>query len=154
MRANITLEPIGVVESEFKKPKDLHFACRDGKHAQTISRIIINDEFSSAISGIDEFSHLWILFILDKADRIELTTYPGPADVKGLPKKGVFATRSQYRPNHIALRLVEFVKLEGNVLTVKGLDAIYGSKVIDIKPFVSHFDLPGNFREPEWYKWE
>ncbi len=150
---NLLMKSIGIVKSKYIRPSDLHFACEKGKHAETISDIIINDEFVEGLDKINEFSHLWILYILDKADRVEIKTHPGPASMKDLPKAGIFATRSQYRPNNIALRLVRLVKRDNNILTVNGLDAINGSKILDIKPYVSHFDLPEKFNEPEWYKW-
>jgi len=147
------MKPIGTVKSEYKKPSDLHFACEKGKRAESISEIILKDEFAEGLFRTDEFSHLWIIYFLDRAERTEIKTHPGPSSMKNLPKAGIFATRSQYRPNKIALRLVRFIKKTKNVITVGGLDAINKSKVIDIKPYVSHFDLPENFTEPEWYKW-
>ena len=146
--------PIGTVCSGFKHPSELRFACRDGKNTKSISTIILNKELVDGLYRIEGFSHLWIMFVLHKADKIELKTYPGPKDLKGLPKAGVFATRSQYRPNHIALRLVKLLKVENNLITVNGLDAIDGSSVIDIKPFIPHFDLPEDIKEPDWYKWK
>ena len=79
-------------------------------------------------------------------------THPGPPDIE-LPKVGVFASRSQYRPNHIALRLVRIVKVEDNVVFVEGLDAINGSKVLDIKPYVPGFDRPKEYSVANWYTW-
>ena len=63
----------------------------------------------------------------------------------------MFASRSQYRPNHIALRLVELVKVKGNRLEVRGLDAINNSEVLDIKPYIPQFDRPEKIRVADWY---
>ncbi len=151
---NFIMKPIGIVKSKYREPSELHFACKEGKLTETISEILLKDEFAEGLHRIDEFSHLWIIYLLDKAARTEMKTYPGPSSIKDLPKAGIFATRSQYRPNKIALRLVRFIKKTGNIITVGGLDAINGSKVIDIKPYISHFDLPENFIEPKWCKWK
>ena len=147
------MKPIGIVKSKYKEPSELHFACRKGKKSETVSDIILKDEFLEGLKKIGEFSHLWIIYLLDEAERTEMKTHPGPSSMNNLPEAGIFATRSQYRPNKIALRLVNLIKVNGNSITVKGLDAIDGSKVIDIKPYVSHFDFPEKFTEPKWYKW-
>lgn len=149
----ITLKPIGAVKSDFKNPKDLHFACEKGRLAETQSRIVIGKEFCRGLKGLEKFSNLWVLYHLHKAGRTEMVTHPGPPDIKNLPRVGIFASRSQYRPNHLALRLVDLVKISGNEITVKSLDAIDGSPVLDIKPYIPHFDKTESERIAEWYKW-
>ena len=149
----IELKDIGRVRSAFRKPEDLHFACEKGVMVDTESEIIINDEFSECLKGLDSFSHLWIIYLLHEADRIELETHPGPPKIEDLPKVGVFASRSQYRPNHIALRLVRLEKVGLGNLLVKGLDAIDNTPVLDIKPFVPHFDRADGERIARWYEW-
>ena len=68
-----------------------------------------------------------------------------------LPLLGVFATRTMFRPNPIGLTLVELLKVEGNVLTVKGLDAYDGTPVLDVKPFDA-WDNATDAKVPEWWK--
>ncbi|MBL7160412.1 MAG: tRNA (N6-threonylcarbamoyladenosine(37)-N6)-methyltransferase TrmO [Candidatus Aenigmarchaeota archaeon] len=150
---NICFEPIGFVSSHFTRPKDLVIACEKGMKTKTSSKIIIEERFASGLEGLEEFSHVFVLYYLDMAERIELKTHPGPPSVKGLPKVGVFASRSQYRPNKIALRLARIVKIEKNVLHVEGLDAVDNSPVLDIKPYVSGFDRPKEFKTASWYDW-
>jgi tRNA-Thr(GGU) m(6)t(6)A37 methyltransferase TsaA len=149
----MVFRPIGFVSSKFRKPKDMVLACEKGLLYNAESRIIINRKISKGLEGLEKFSHLWVIYRLHEANRVELKTYPGPLSVKNLSKVGVYATRSQYRPNHIALRLVKIKKIEKNAIEVSGLDAIDGSPVIDIKPFVSHFDRPEKSKEADWYKW-
>ncbi|MEM7816011.1 MAG: tRNA (N6-threonylcarbamoyladenosine(37)-N6)-methyltransferase TrmO [Candidatus Aenigmatarchaeota archaeon] len=153
MGKEISFKPIGFVSSGFKKPEELVSACEKGILDKTQSAIIIDRKFSKGIDGLERFSHLWVIYSLHKADKIELRTYPGPPSVKGLPERGVFATRSQYRPNKIALRLATILEIRGNSIIVTGLDAIDGSPVLDIKPYISHFDRPEKFREANWYRW-
>ena len=152
MYSMAALQPIGTVKSAYKDPKDLIFACEKGLHTDTHSKIIIADEYADGLRGIGEFSHIFVIYHLHKAEKIELTTHPGPPGIQ-LPKVGVFASRSQYRPNHMALRLVEIEKVEDNILHVKGLDAIDGTQVLDIKPYVSGFDRPEKFTDARWYGW-
>lgn len=148
----IKIEPIGYVNSEFRKPEELHFACEKGRLADTEEEIVIRRGLQKGLEGLEKFSHIWVIYLLHKAGRIEMRTHPGPPGVKGLPKVGVFSSRSQYRPNHMALRLARLLERKGNIIRVKGLDAIDGSPVLDIKPFVPHFDKPGKGRVADWYK--
>lgn len=148
----ITFNTIGYVESIYEKPEDLIFACEKGLQTETHSKIILNKEYEKGLKGLEEFSHLFVLYHLDKANHIEIITHPGPPGIK-LPRVGVFASRSQYRPNHIALRLVELEGLEKNIIKVRGLDAINGSKVLDIKPYVEGFDRPERYKVANWYDW-
>ena len=73
-----------------------------------------------------------------------------PRGRRDLPLLGIFATRTMLRPNPVGLTLVELVKVEGNVLTVRGLDAFDGTPVLDIKPFDS-WDTTENARVPKWW---
>ena len=149
----ICFEPIGVIASEFENPKDLIFACEKGLNTMTKSKIVLNENFEKGLNGLKDFSHIFVIYFLDQANKIELVTHPGPPTETSLPKVGVFASRSQYRPNHIALRLVKLTKIEGNILYVEGLDAINESKVLDIKPYVKGFDRPDDFKTASWYDW-
>jgi tRNA (adenine37-N6)-methyltransferase len=146
------LEAIGEVRSAYKDPKELIFACEDGLKTKTDSMIVLNPELEKGLYKLEEFSHLFVMYHLHRADRIELITHPGPPG-ETLPKVGVFASRSQYRPNHIALRLVKLKKIEKNILHIEGLDAVDGSKVLDIKPYVKGFDRPAVYTTAEWYGW-
>ena len=90
---------------------------------------------------------------MNKINTIELITHPGPPSIKDLPKVGVFASRSQHRPNPIALKLVKLIKIEKNKVHVQGLDAINNSPVLDIKPYISGFDKPEKVKIASWYNW-
>ncbi len=138
----IVLTPIGFVRTT---------AVGDEVKDKTrISQIIINDEFAEALDGIAEFSHMFVLFWLDQASREGARLKVHPRGREDLPLLGVFATRTMYRPNPIGLTLVELVKVEGNVLTVRGLDAFDGTPVLDIKPF-DRWDTAKDIRVPRWW---
>ena len=149
----ICFDPIGIIHSKFKDPEELIFACEKGLDTDTESEIIIAEKLVDGLAGLEEFSHIFVIYFLNYADKIELSTHPGPPSEISLPKVGVFASRSQYRPNHIALRLVELLNINGNRLFVKGLDAVNDSKVLDIKPYIKGFDRPGKYRTAYWYDW-
>jgi len=121
------------------------------KDKSRISQIIINDNLAQALEGIDGFSHVFVIFWMSQIPedkRMILKVHPrGRMD---MPLLGVFATRTNLRPNPIGLTLVELLKVEGTTLTVRGLDAFDGTPILDIKPFDS-WDNAEKARVPEWW---
>jgi len=116
-----------------------------------ISQLILNPQYAEALSGVAEFSHLFILFHLNMAKTNILPPKVHPRGRADLPLTGIFGTRTPYRPNPIGLTLVELIKVEGNVLTVRGLDAYDGSPILDIKPY-DPWDTVPNAKTPAWWK--
>lgn len=149
----VAFEPIGFVSTDMGDPKKLAFACEDGLHTHHFSKIVVDEKYIQGLKGIEEFSHLFVLYHLDRVKKVELVTHPGPPAITNLPKVGVFASRSQYRPNPIALRLVKLEKVDKNTLFVNGLDAANNSPVLDIKPYVPGFDRPQDYKIASWYDW-
>jgi tRNA-Thr(GGU) m(6)t(6)A37 methyltransferase TsaA len=142
--SKICLEPIGFVKTKAvgKKVRDKN----------VISQIIFREELTGALNGIKWFSHLFVLFwlheISEKERRIIKVHPHGRVD---MPLMGIFATRTPHRPNPIGLTRVKLLKIEGNTITVQGLDAFDGSPILDIKPFDS-WDTTVDFKVPEWWK--
>lgn len=136
------VKPIGFVRTE---------AVGDEvKDKSRTSHIIIYAEFAEALEGIEGFSHMFVLYWLNQVSREDVRLKVHPRGREDLPLLGVFATRTMYRPNPIGLTLVELVKVEGNVLTVRGLDAFDGTPVLDIKPF-DPWDTAKDARVPMWW---
>ena len=139
----IVLEPIGFVRTES--------VGKEVRDKNRTSQLVINSELAEALDGIDGFSHLFVLFWLHETSENQRKTLKvHPRGRKDMPLLGVFATRTMLRPNPLGLTLVELVKVEGNVLTVRGLDAFDGTPVLDIKPFDS-WDNAETARVPEWW---
>ena len=139
----IFLNPIGCVKTD---------AVGDEvKDKSRISQIILRDDLVEALEGVGGFSHLFVLFGYTKLPisnkDVEGVNPRGRLD---MPLLGVFATRTNHRPNPIGLTLVELLKVEGSILTVRGLDAFNGTPVLDIKPFDS-WDNAEKARVPEWW---
>jgi tRNA-Thr(GGU) m(6)t(6)A37 methyltransferase TsaA len=149
----IRLEPIGSIVSDNRNSDEAHPVCKVGTKYQGVSRIFLKEHFKPGMEGLSHFSHIWVIYFLERVNKMDVKAYPGPSSVKGLPEVGVFASRSQYRPNHIALRLVKLLDINDNIIEVEGLDAVDGSPVLDIKPFISGFDTPENPKIAEWYRW-
>jgi tRNA (Thr-GGU) A37 N-methylase len=105
------------------------------------------------LSGLDAFSHLEVVFHFHAAalDEIELGARR-PRGREDWPLVGIFAQRSKGRPNRICVTVCEILSVEGAVVRVRGLDAIDGTPVLDLKPVMRGFLPRGNVREPEWAK--
>ena len=131
---------------------ELHFIGIVEKGGEQEARIRVFREFYAGLKSIEEFSHLIILYWIhlrdNKEERSTLVVFPKQHAVK--VKTGVFACRSPSRPNPIGLCVVELLKVEKCVLTVKNLDAFEGSPIIDIKPYISRADSIPNARVPKW----
>lgn len=138
----IVLKPVGYVKTAAVGAEVMD--------KQRISQIIIKGELVEALEGIDGFSHLFVLYWLNQVSRGEVRLKVHPRGRVDLPLLGVFATRTMYRPNPIGLTLVELLKVEGNVLTVRGLDAFDGTPVLDLKPF-DPWDAAKDAKVPSWW---
>jgi len=90
-------------------------------------------EFEIGLADVDGFSHLFVLWVFDRSEGFDLLGTP-PVDDR---PHGVFATRSPRRPNPIGLTVVEFVRREGRLLHVRGVDMLDGTPILDIKPYLS-----------------
>lgn len=107
---------------------------------------------AKAFNGIDEFSHLEIIFHFDKSDKSKAVYKYHPRGNTNWPEVGIFAQRKKDRPNSIGLTIVELVKREDNKIWVKYLDAINGTPILDIKPVMKEFLPTGEIRQPDWSK--
>ncbi|MBK7561112.1 MAG: tRNA (N6-threonylcarbamoyladenosine(37)-N6)-methyltransferase TrmO [Chitinophagaceae bacterium] len=105
---------------------------------------------AEAFKGIDEFSHLEIIFHFDQSDKTSMVYSGHPRGNKNWPHTGIFAQRKKDRPNALGLTIVELVKREGNKIWVKYLDAINGTPILDIKPVMKEFLPAGKIRQPKW----
>ncbi|WLR42870.1 SAM-dependent methyltransferase [Bacillus carboniphilus] len=143
----LNIVPIGFVENERTKLEDDHWERVD-------SKIFLTSSFGEdSLKGIEDFSHLEILFYFHLVDESSIVTGARhPRNNKHLPLVGIFSQRGKSRPNRIGSTIVELIKQEGSTLYVKGLDAIDGTPVLDIKPVMEEFLPKGVITQPEWSK--
>ncbi|MDI6873750.1 tRNA (N6-threonylcarbamoyladenosine(37)-N6)-methyltransferase TrmO [Candidatus Solincola sp.] len=127
------LKPIGVIRSPYQ---DMDGAPFQGSMSPAECVVEIFEEYADGLKDIEAASHLYILYWADRASRDVLQT----VTPWGPELRGVFACRSPSRPNPINLCVVELLRREGNRLTVRGLDAVDGSPVVDIKPYSGRID--------------
>ncbi len=104
-----------------------------------------------ALAGLEAFSHVEIVFLFDQFDEAKVTVGSRhPRGNEAWPKVGIFAQRASSRPNRLGLTTCEVVGVDGLELAVRGLDAIDGSPVLDIKPYITEFEPRGAVVQPEW----
>jgi tRNA-Thr(GGU) m(6)t(6)A37 methyltransferase TsaA len=113
-----------------------------------ISRLVIDEMYVEGLDGIEQFSHLLVVSRLHLPGKLLLKRHP--RDRRDLPVVGIFATRSQLRPNRLGLHLVRLLERKRNVLLVKGLDAVDGTPLVDIKPYIPQLDIETTAAVPEW----
>jgi tRNA-Thr(GGU) m(6)t(6)A37 methyltransferase TsaA len=117
-----------------------------------VSDVILDPKLEEALEGIEDYSHLLVLFWLNRVQKGRRNLKKiHPKSREDLPLVGIFATRTQYRPNPIGLTLVELIWRKRNILRVRGLDAVNGTPVIDIKPISPLQELLKDIKVPKWY---
>jgi tRNA-Thr(GGU) m(6)t(6)A37 methyltransferase TsaA len=145
MNKSYAVKPIGVVKSTRSKISDDHWS-------REKTRILVSQEIpTNALKGIEQYSHLEIIFLLDRVMPSEICW--GARHPRGntrFAKYGIFAQRARIRPNRIASTIVKLTGRKGRTLEVKGLDAINGTPVLDIKPVFREFLPKGKTRQPDW----
>jgi len=141
----ITFTPIGVVRNDINK-------MATGNYARAESRIEINADLAPGLQGLAEFSHAVVVFYLDRIPPFDKAKQllRKPRGMEHLAPVGVFAQRTKFRPNPIGVTPVRLVSIQGNVLTVTGLDAMDGTPVLDVKPYIPEFDRVDEVKMPDW----
>ena len=140
----MNIEPIGIVKSPVKEAIDENWR-------QVIAEIHLNDSLAAGLKGLDRFSHLVVVFFMHLYS-FDLATdlVRRPQERADMPVVGIFAQRAKHRPNPIGITAVELIEVCEPVLVVKGLDAIDGTPVLDIKPYVPAFDSRPTAVVPVW----
>jgi tRNA-Thr(GGU) m(6)t(6)A37 methyltransferase TsaA len=126
MEESITYRAIGYVKNDFEGPSE------PDKMRAAESRIVLKSELTGGLKGLEPGQQVMVVFYFHRSQGYDL--YQHPRGDQSRPQRGVFALRSPRRPNPIGVTEVELMAVEGNVLRVRGLDAINGTPVIDLKP--------------------
>ena len=153
---SIAMHVIARMKSDF--PDKFGIPRQSGLVRQLRSTIVFEPEFRNpdSLRGLEDFSHLWIIWQFSKAVRVDWSPTVRPPRLGGNTRLGVFATRSPFRPNEIGLSSVEILGIEhtqqyGTVIHVAGADLMDGTPIFDIKPYVPysdcHMDATGGFTD-------
>jgi len=143
--ARFVMEPIGFVASPRSEAIDDDWGTIDA----TIT--LVAPYGPDSLRGLDEFSHVDVVFVFDRVDPGKVQTGSRvPRNNPAWPEVGIFAQRAKMRPNRVAVTTCELLGVDGASLRVRGLDAIDGTPVIDLKPFMTEFGPRGSVRQPTW----
>lgn len=154
------LKPVGIVRSKIKEPslvvksRDLNWrgALPDVRKGQgEISQIIIYDDYTGILDGIEDFSHVLVIYwahLTSEEGRSLIKVHP--MGRKDLPEIGIYATCSPARPNSICIAAVSLLEHKGNTLKVRGLDAVDGSPLVDIKPYTPRYYSVSDAKVAGW----
>lgn len=140
-----TIKPVAFVRNNRKEIEDDHWS-------SVLTEIELIEALSKeTLAGISDFSHLEIVYVFHKVSPTNvLLTAEHPRENPDFPKVGIFAQRKKNRPNLIGLTTVELISVHEKKLTVKNLDAIDGTPVIDIKPVMKEFLPKGTIKQADW----
>ena len=141
-----TIHPVGVVSGGRTEPYDDNWA------GVTALIQLDPEQFEpAAVIGLDEFSHLEVLYLFHRADPAKVTSGSRhPRGRSDWPRVGMFAQRGKDRTNHLGLSRCRLLQVDGLELTVEGLDAIDGTPVLDVKPWMAEFGPRGEMWQPPW----
>lgn len=137
---SVTYTPIGVIHSDHHVAAETPIQPAFARGCP--GRVEIRQEYAEGLKDLDGFSHVILLYHLDRAGAPELTVAPFLDDAP----RGVFATRSPRRPNPIGLSVVRLLRVEGTTLHLEDVDTLDGTPLLDIKPYVPRFDRVENPR--------
>ena len=150
----VLFKPIGIIRTPFQDPEKTPIqSCFAG---ESPGKIEIYPEFETGLKDLEGFSHVWLIYAFHRAAGYELLAKP----FLDKDKKGIFATRFCKRPNSIGLSVVRLVSVKNSLIEVAGVDMLDGTPLLDIKPYVSKFDIregscDGWFaRASEWQKYD
>lgn len=140
----VTLQPVATVRSPVSEGVDEGWG-------DVIAEIIFHEALADGLRGIEDFSHVLVVFLMHQSTFDAATDLVRrPRALADMPETGIFAQRAKHRPNPIGITAVKLLAHDRNVLRVQGLDAIDGTPVLDVKPYVPAFDRVDSARVPEW----
>lgn len=139
----VIMEPVAYVQNDVYDRKDADWG-------NDVSHIVLKEEYRGGLTGLSDFSHAIILSYLDKAQYVpQKHLLRRPRNRADMPLLGIFSQRTKDHPNQIGITTVEILSVSDTSITVKGLDAIDGTPVLDIKPYFPVFDQR-DAQTPKW----
>lgn len=137
----IALKPIGFAKNQEKK----HF----GNWRDVTTELVIADEYREGLRGLEEYSHLIVIYWMHDVMTCDIRHVP-QGKVGEVPEVGIFACRCPQRPNQIGISTVEIVGIKNSTVTVKGLDVVKDTPILDLKPYTPQYDAVADARVPDW----
>ena len=140
MEEEITLKPIGIIHTPYKELKGIPIQGKFEK--DIIGKVELFPEYEQGLKDIEGFSHIILIYYFDRSKDEKFIGRPFLED----EPHGIFAIRSPHRPNHIGFSIVKLEKVANNIITFSEIDILDGTPLLDIKPYVSHFDSRENVK--------
>jgi tRNA (adenine37-N6)-methyltransferase len=128
------IKPIGIIHSPHYTIEDMPIQPRGASGVE--GYVLVDEKHIDGLQDLEGFSHIYLLYSFHEAVRTKLLVTP----FMDKQTRGVFATRSPLRPNHIGISIVQLKKVEGNKIVVEGVDILDGTPLLDIKPYIEKFD--------------
>lgn len=133
------IEPIAHIENDFKTKFGIPRQCG---LTSMLSEIVFEEKYSdvNALRGLEDFSHIWLIWEFSDVSESVFSPTVRPPRLGGNIRKGVFATRSPFRPNRLGLSVVKLEHIQRGKITVSGADLLNGTPIFDIKPYLPYAD--------------
>jgi len=144
----IKMQQIATIKSPFSNLKNM--PVQPCGASDTYATIEFKDKFVDGLKDLDGFSHVYLIYYFHKIDKHKLTVVPFNDKTNSL--RGVFSTRTPMHPNSIGLSVVELIDIKNNIVTIKGVDILDGTPLLDIKPYIENFDKVSNEVKNGWMK--
>ena len=135
----IEYNPIGIIHSPFKETKGVPI---QGASDNTEGIVEVYPEYAEGLIDLEGFSHIILIYYFDRSKEEKLTSRPFLED----ETHGIFAIRSPHRPNHIGFSIVKLESVKDGIITFSEVDILDGTPLLDIKPYVKHFDSRDNVK--------
>jgi formylmethanofuran dehydrogenase subunit E len=129
---DVVFTPIGFVTNNCNEPGDP----KTLRNSESV--ISLDQKYTGALDGLDGYRFILVIFYFHRSKGYQERVHP--MGDQSIPMRGVLATRSPLRPNPIGTTVAEILSVKGNIIRVKGLDALNGTPILDIKPYEVHFD--------------
>ena len=140
MKKEIKLEPIGIIHTPYKEPRGVPIQGKFEKGSRGTIRLF--PEYQAGLKDIEGFSHLILIYHFNRSKEERLIGKPFLED----KEHGIFAIRGPNRPNHIGFSIVKLEKVKGNTIVFSEVDILNNTPILDIKPYVKHFDSRHNVK--------
>jgi len=134
MKKEIKIKPIGIIRTPYKDPKGIPIQGKFKKGVRGTIRLF--PKYQGGLKDIEGFSHIILIYHFDRSKEERLMGKPFLEDIE----HGIFAIRSPHRPNHIGFSIVKLENVKRGVITFSEVDILDGTPLLDIKPYVKHFD--------------
>jgi len=128
------MNPIGIIHSPYKEPEDIPI---QGHFKPAVKAFVqLGKRYVPGLKDLERFSHAILIYFFHRSQKVELEGKPYLEDTS----HGIFSIRSPHRPNHIGFSIVKIEKIKGNKLHFSGVDMLDKTPLLDIKPYIRHFD--------------